>query len=109
MQCCVLRIRIPNIHFSAAAGILRDKCGTVGEIQRGVERRGDWLLLAACVIIPERFVRATSILRANLSSMMPLETATSESVMKILNRRAQSVVRSTRRSHFQAEPTKKQV
>jgi hypothetical protein len=29
--------------------------------------------------------------------MMPLETAMSESVMEILNRRAQSVVRSTRR------------
>lgn len=97
MQCCVLRIRIPNIHFSAAAGIPRDKCGTVGRfnaVLNGAE------LLAACVIIPERFVRATSILRANLSSMMPLETAPSESVMKILNRRAQSVVRSTRRSQL---------
>ena len=52
-----------------------------GEIQRGIERRGDWLLLAACDIIPERFVRANSILRADLSSMMPLETATSEPVM----------------------------
>jgi hypothetical protein len=41
----------------------------------------DWLLLAACDIIPERFVRANSILRANLSSMMPLATATTEPVM----------------------------
>jgi hypothetical protein len=52
-----------------------------GEIQRRVERCGDWLLLAACDIFSERFVRANSILRANLSSMMPLEPDTTEPVM----------------------------
>ncbi|HKE25246.1 MAG TPA: hypothetical protein VKB88_22965, partial [Bryobacteraceae bacterium] len=58
------------------------------------------MIPAACVIIRDRFVRANSILMTNLSSMTPLETAMFEPVMNVLNRGAQFMVPSTRRSQL---------